>query len=1444
MMDLNEECTHDSKCTCRRCVKSGKVVRRTLEEKIYTTLKKNEVPHTVTPRPMPRPTHPRSSSSSSSTSTSSPKSNISSSSPIENSNISSSSSPIIQYASNDDSYQEIEKLLARGTKLQREMVEAQQHVPYKQEEEEEEEEEENYNMLSSSSQDDDNDENLIMTTLLQTSALPSNVLPLANLLEDISERLVHVYAVKVSISHLLLIQGFSSSRRRIHVQYNLPTSEPSDSTTIVMPSAQKVDVDDDDDDDDDKTSRVSIDHQRVFPLLFDQEMAELWQKSGKLRISFVRDEETVAVGHVDLNRVLLSKGMSLTCSIPVFSTTDEEDTTLCGSVSISISCLRHASKVFESDSKASLASRAQDFRSSRFTRWRPSPDTQQFLNKSCELLVHIDGVSIDSRALRASMSMLRKNKDEDKKLSAPPRLRVVYCSFVSKEEKPVRFEMSSMTRNQDASAEVVMNDLHLGDNPFMQQREADDHTYFPMNSEMTEHCDANEDMFQYMRHRSLVLEIWIDGEEKDEEENETVLLGLAHVDLSDLVMFSKNRAVPSVVEWKRGSVEDPMTGAVVGTVRGIVALGYANQLETIRKTRYTTSRLKRCAQRWMSERRIVVSKRISSLRTTVRRVEEDVKGKQSIPDFHSARSPSSPEKDISSSDFSSSSPSSSSSSPISNTNWIQSLVDTVDEVLFVQDDNDIPTQEHVVTVTIENSFRSRSKEMWGTYVRYKYGGARHILWWDRDKSLNTKSRHSAAYSITRHVQVSPLPEVWPRDEVRNGLKLELICTSDMKRNDVKSKISGQAILSKNDLERFVNEAKQRHDFSKTFDLPVKWSDHDDDDDDDDDGGGDEVKRMKLRMRFQLRTSSSLQVKKKKKTEEEEEEEMKNPKLQILQVRVSDMKWNEEFLIWSCAKLSDIETFTRISVFNRHCRVETKEVKIPVHVTERYLKEECALLHVCDSKTQRIIGTCRIVLASLLGSSRKISGRFDVRAHPFHSESSSVPPPSSCGNIEVSMCFVEDDDTDSCKEVDDIVRETTEEEIVKDMNKNLSEVAHMAYAASAVAIDAAEDASLCVESVERVLKEKRRDVVKKMNLRALEEKEEEEEETKEGELLEFDLLEELLELHQDEELEQDQIGGGMTYFGLDLEENEDKIKFETESLEFPIVISGEDTTSSTRDSIKTITSNIPPESIEEEQEEKEETFTHHQVSTKEEKISTNLTIKDSIKTWIAETPSLVPHRTFADLRSQLSELDMLIDRACGVKTKQSLEYEHHYTMLPEKTHITRHGSIVLSNFSIEPSREFNKKDLSLTYLSESHKAPPRLGVEHHLPGKVRITRHGNIVMSDFERFDMSRKDTTSEIVPLSTTRYHAPLRYEDHFVEEWSSFSSSSSSSSTETTSPVVTRHGNIFVPEMIEATPTTNELRLLRQRIHSIIPTGIRRRRRLRQMDSETARIARILRGG
>ena len=243
-----------------------------MEEKLL----QNEQPHTITPRPMPRPSHPGTSSSSSSSSASPETKESLSPVPRTVSPLADTVTPLADTViarddeenSEDEEYNDetIRKLLARGTKLQREMDRAQQERPVLSVPDDENDDE-----VSSSSSSDD------LITTLQMSTLPSNVLPLANLLEDISERLVHVYAVKITISHLLLIQEFSSRRNRIHVRYDLPSSEPSssDTATIVMPSNKP-----DDDDEDTTASRVPIEHQRVFPLLFTQEMAELWQRTS------------------------------------------------------------------------------------------------------------------------------------------------------------------------------------------------------------------------------------------------------------------------------------------------------------------------------------------------------------------------------------------------------------------------------------------------------------------------------------------------------------------------------------------------------------------------------------------------------------------------------------------------------------------------------------------------------------------------------------------------------------------------------------------------------------------------------------------------------------------------------------------------------------------------------------------------------------------------------------------------------------------------------------------------------------------------------------------------------------------------------------------------------------------------------------------------------------
>ena len=175
------------------------------------------------------------------------------------------------------------------------------------------------------------------------------------------------------------------------------------------------------------------------------------------------------------------------------------------------------------------------------------------------------------------------------------------------------------------------------------------------------------------------------------------------------------------------------------------------------------------------------------------------------------------------------------------------------------------------------------------------------------------------------------------------------------------------------------------------------------------------------------------------------------------------------------------------------------------------------------------------------------------------------------------------------------------------------------------------------------------------------------------------MEELLELHQDEELlEEDQ--NGMTYFGLRLDEN-DEIEFEPETMmEFDLeeVESrneeeevGVDTTTSTKDAIRALISETPSKRIEETPSDRiEETPSEEETPSQTTMLSTT------------------PKRTFEDLRLQLSELDMLIDRACGVETKSSLEYKHHYTMVPEG-HKSR-DMVVLLCPTLRSNRSVNTK----------------------------------------------------------------------------------------------------------------------------------------------------------
>ena len=206
---------------------------------------------------------------------------------------------------------------------------------------------------------------------------------------------------------------------------------------------------------------------------------------------------------------------------------------------------------------------------------------------------------------------------------------------------------------------------------------------------------------------------------------------------------------------------------------------------------------------------------------------------------------------------------------------------------------------------------------------------------------------------------------------------------------------------------------------------------------------------------------------------------------------------------------------------------------------------------------------------------------------------------------------------------------------------------------------------------------------------------------------------------------------MTYFGLRLDEN-DEIEVEPETMmEFDLeeVESrneeeevGVDTTTSTKDAIRALISRHHPKG----------SRRHHPIGSRKHHPKRNTIPNDNVE-YNTQTnirgPSITTERTDAH-RSSLRSGDEI-----------ESEFKHHYTMVPEETQITRHGSIVMS--TLRSNRSVNQNNKSFVDVSQrvsQDTTQTRCGASSSR--KIRITRHGNIVVSDFERFDPSEQRTRS------------------------------------------------------------------------------------------------------
>eukprot|EP00940_MAST-03C_sp_MAST-3C-sp2_P003585 g3585.t1 len=662
------ECSRTIDCTCNLCRESrasSAAICKELDKRYYSKLAQDEKPLSVTPRPLPRPDHPAhlrrrtppTTVSSSSSSSSSSRRTTPLSTPPGASDVSTVAATSVTATTRQiDNNDAVAKLIARAQKLREEMgravaTESSKVVVEKH---------------ARPIEDDDpviTDEILASTVTSSGPFLaPPGVLPLTDLVENIAERLVRVYAVSVNVSHVLLttsavggervgrrrnldasMQSFASSfsrvsriprprigrepRRRVaresidgandcrfEIHYELPTSDADGGAECVR-SRGLCDVSVDAADEQGPRC-VSVRHQRVFPLIFDHGTASVWRgDAGKMFLALRRveaeEKPVIAEGHVDLNRVLLSPDLKLTCAIPLFGRQGGE-ISLFGSVTMTLTCQLQDTVVTSTSVVQRPVERRSDvgppstssagallwteargdttIREAFLRRTGPEAVVVEGVrdkpDRSNALLLHVDGVRVESSALCA----IAGSRSEEMPGPVSRKMRVTYCSFIDGDGASVReirepSRSTSLDRFAMPKAEIVMNDLELGDNPYMSRRlDGDGCVLVPIDRSVRETCTVDSELRQYMRHRSLILECWIDGE----GEGNDALLGLATVPLRRLAspFFSSKLANVPAIAWDGElSVEDPITGAVVGTISGMLAMGSGEQLRVLQRTR-------------------------------------------------------------------------------------------------------------------------------------------------------------------------------------------------------------------------------------------------------------------------------------------------------------------------------------------------------------------------------------------------------------------------------------------------------------------------------------------------------------------------------------------------------------------------------------------------------------------------------------------------------------------------------------------------------------------------------------------------------------------------------------------------------------------------------------------------------------------------------------------
>ena len=453
-------------------------------------------------------------------------------------------------------------------------------------------------------QRDKKKEEHLMQTILPT-VVPSNFGGLS-----LTEELTRVYAVRILVDSLWLSDWFRGKERigrtmgsrsgsqkitdklqKIHVRYSLPVSSPTGKVEVVsevLALANQMQTSQN------KRSRrrtgrkvrqpvssrssISIEVSKVFPILFDKEMAALWT-SQDLKLELIHMEphvqpQVLATGSISLQRILLSKNLELIEDISMHRNIK----TFAGSIKVHVTLQRQAFGLSQLQLTNEIlseeqASEATSNKSSNLDFFAASSVQAPFATKPT--LQDLSSLMLTLNTYSLQFFVRVHTFCSNSVLVPTDKLCVRFGSFVQSYLSPIEFTarcLPSCTTSGNFQTVVKFDARH--------------------NLSLEPIVFANN-LAEYMAENVLVIEVWKEAQRNDQmpDQEKSNLIGLCKVALHSLVpalldfvklsVTCKNNSVPAVVVAADSQlpVNDLISGESCGELSCIVGVGTAAAIQ-------------------------------------------------------------------------------------------------------------------------------------------------------------------------------------------------------------------------------------------------------------------------------------------------------------------------------------------------------------------------------------------------------------------------------------------------------------------------------------------------------------------------------------------------------------------------------------------------------------------------------------------------------------------------------------------------------------------------------------------------------------------------------------------------------------------------------------------------------------------------------------------------